>query len=58
MPKNKFKNYKKTIFSIFDIKINTTIFTKKLSVNKLEKTIKKTGEILTDTSNFISYINI
>ncbi len=58
MPRNDSKNCRGTEVSIFGIKVDTTTFTARLPQDKLERVIKKTGEVLDDPSNSISYLNI
>lgn len=47
-----------TELSIFGIEVDTAIFTARLPKYKLERVIKRIGEVLSDSSNSISYLDI
>ncbi len=58
IPRNKKKDCCGTKVSVFGIEVDTSTFTARLSQDKLERAIKKTGEVLSDSSNSISYLDI
>ncbi len=58
IPRNKKKDCYGMEILIFGIEIDTFLFTAKLSQNKLEKAIKKTGKALSNSSKSIFYLDI
>lgn len=58
IPRNKKKDCYGTVVSVFGIEVDISTFTAKLLQDKLKKAIEKTGEILNNSSNSISYFEI
>lgn len=58
IPRKDSKNCEGTELPIFGIEIDSATFTARLPQDKLERAIRKTGEVLKESIGSISYIDI